>query len=82
MMSKMMSNLMSEFREKIAVQFAYIGCRNVRAIRSIDVVGYAAPAGVYHINESVLCSWNMPFLYLRSFSFIFLLILIEEIQTT
>ena len=76
-----MSNLMSEFREKIAVQFAYIGCRNVRAICSIDVVGYAAPASVYHINESVLCSWNMPFLYLRSFSFIFLLILIEEIQT-
>lgn len=65
MMSKMMSNLMSEFREKIAVQFAYIGCRNVRAIRSIDVVGYVAPASVYHINESVLCFWNMSFLYLE-----------------
>ena len=76
-----MSNLMSEFREKIAVDLADLRCCHVGTIRSIDVVGYAAPASVYHINESVLCSWNMPFLYLRSFSFIFLLILIEEIQT-
>ena len=50
----MMSNLMSEFREKIAVQFAYIGCRNVWAIRSIDVVCYAAPAGVSHVCLTIL----------------------------
>ena len=54
LMSNLMSNLMSEFREKIAVQFAYIGCRNIRAIRSIDIVGYAAPAGVSHVCLTIL----------------------------
>ena len=73
---------MSEFREKIAVDLADLCRCHVGTIRSIDVVGYATPANVYHINESVLCFWNMPFLYLRSFSFIFFLILIEGIQTT
>ena len=58
-----MSKLMSEFREKIAVDLADLRRCHVGAIRSIDVVCYTAPASVYHINESVLCFWNMPFLY-------------------
>lgn len=48
MMSKMMSNLMSEFREKIAVDLADLRCCHVGTIRSIDVVCDTAASGMSH----------------------------------
>ena len=48
MMSKMMSKLMSEFREKIAVDLADLRRCHVGAIRSIDVVCDTAASGMSH----------------------------------